>query len=271
VIGAKDAILTVAAGSKDEATRRRVSYGLGFRTLEMFAATRDSTLDPALAIVEPQIYRRIVRFMPTVDASTFDVQVFGDLAWNRLAPATGRSSAAAVIAQGVLDTLQEREIVLADGPPQPGQATAALFDEARKQGIGITAVRNANDGHLADYPGPARARMLGDIDAGQIVVAPLRPVDVASRARVGWWRVDPDSGQTVGAMDNGLLAAAGEYSATKEAQDAQISGATTEERARAWAQHVADARHGRVSDTQFKNFVKMATKSIEETGLVPII
>ncbi len=271
VIDAKDAILAVAAGSKDEATRRRVSYALGFRTLELFAAERHSTIAPEMVIAEPQVYRRIIRFMPTAEVSALDVQVFADLAWNRLAPATGKTNAMTVIEQGVLDTLQEREIVLSREPLKAGQSTAALLDEAARQGIKIAAVRVSTDVHLAGIPGAARARMLVDIEAGQIVVAPLQTVNVAGRARLGWWRVDPDSGQTIGAMDNGLLSATTEYSVTQEAEEARIHGYTTEERARAWANEVARRRGGEVSDTQYQNLMRLAAKSIEEFSVVPSI
>lgn len=274
VIDAKDAILAVAGGAKDEATRRRMAYALGFRTLEYYAAERDATLDPGLAIVEPQIYRRILRYMPTANAKVLDVGIFADLAWNRLAPAAGSTSAKAVIAQGILDTLQEREIVMADGPSQPGDNTAALFAEAATQGIEIIAVRDSGDQRLAGFPGPARARMLGDIAGGQIVVTPAQPVKVAGRDRLGWWRVDPGSGQTVGAMDTGLLQDETEYSITEEAMEAQRTGATTETRAYNWAVRVRNRRASRgmeTSESMFQSLMNRCADSITPHGVTPPI
>ena len=269
VIDAKDAILSLAAGSNDDATRRRVSQGLAFHSLELYAAERHRAMSPELAIVEPQIYRRIVRFMPTVDTSKLDIRVFADLAWNRLGPVTRNVSTMTAIEQGVLDTLQEREIVLSYEPPPAGENTAALFEEAAKQGNEIVAVRRADDARLAALPGATRARIVNDIEAGNIIVMPSRPLKLGSQARLGWWRVDPYSGQTVGAMDNGLLADTAEYSITKEAEEARIHGYTTEERARNWANEVARRRGGEVSDTQYQNFMKMAAESIEKYGVVP--
>ena len=204
LVDSKDAILKVIAGSADEATLQQAGYGLSFRTLELYAATRDSTMNPQLAIVEPQVFRRIIRFVPNTNAKALDVQSVGDLAWNRLGSVAGPASSTALVTQGVLDTLQESAIVLRDGPALPGQTTAALFEEAAKQGIEITTVRDAGDARLASFPDPARARMLEDLHAGQILVSPGKPIMLDGRPRLGWWRVDPNTGQVVGMMDTGL-------------------------------------------------------------------
>ena len=204
LVDSKSAILKVLAGNADEDARQQAGSGMSFRPLELFAATRDSTLNEELAIVEPQVVRRIIRYVPNSNAKGLDLQLSGDLVWNRVAPASGPASAVNLVTQGVLDTLQEPSMVLHDGPVLPGQSTAALFEEAARQGIGITTVRNAEDVRLAGFPGPARARMLEDLEAGQILVVPGKPIVLDGKPRVGWWRIDPSSGQAVGMMDSGL-------------------------------------------------------------------
>jgi hypothetical protein len=204
LVDSKDAILKVIAGDADEEARQRAGSGMSFRPLELFTATRDSSLDEELALVEPQVFRRIIRYVPNTNATALDLQLSGDLTWNRLAPANSSVSATNLVIQGVLDTLNEPAIVLRNGPALPGQSTAALFEEAARQGIGITTVRDADDVRLAGFPGPARARMLEDLDAGQVLVAPSKPIILDGKPRVGWWRVDPNSGQAVGMMDTGL-------------------------------------------------------------------
>lgn len=204
LVDSKDAILKVIAGDMDEDARQRAGSGMSFRPLELFAATRDSTMNQELAIVEPQVARRIIRYVPNTNTTGLDLEMSGDLVWNRVAPASGSASAANLVTQGVLDTLHEPAIVLHNGPALPGQSTAALFEEATKQGIGITTVRNADDARLAGFPGPARARMLEDLEAGQVLVVPSKPIVLDGRPRVGWWRIDPSSGQAVGMMDTGL-------------------------------------------------------------------
>lgn len=204
LVDSKDAIFKVIAGDTDNEALQRAGNGMTFRPLELFAATRDSTIDQELTIVEPQVVRRIVRYMPNTNATALDLQLSGDLTWNRLAPANNTVSATNLVTQGVLDTLHESAIVLNNGPALPGQTTAALFDEATRQGIGIATVRNGDDVRLQGFPAPARARMLEDLDAGNVLVVPSKPIILAGKPRVGWWRVDPNSGQAVGMMDTGL-------------------------------------------------------------------
>ncbi len=49
----------------------------------------------------------------------------------------------------------------------------------------------------------ARRRVEQDLRAGYVVLIPPRPVTLAGRDEVGWWRVDPRSGHTIGLMKSG--------------------------------------------------------------------
>ena len=49
----------------------------------------------------------------------------------------------------------------------------------------------------------ARRRVEQDLRAGYVVLISPRPVTVAGREAVGWWRVDLRSGQTIGLMESG--------------------------------------------------------------------
>ncbi len=49
----------------------------------------------------------------------------------------------------------------------------------------------------------ARASLRQDLAAGYVVVAPNRPVMLAGRPVIGWWRVDPTTGQSLGVDDRG--------------------------------------------------------------------
>lgn len=275
VIDSKDAALKAAKGKVDPATFEKAANGRSFRTLELFAAARDSSVNPDLVIAEPQIYRRIVRYVPDAKAQELDVQAISDLAWNRLAPAasggaTG-NAAAAVVNQGVLDTLQEAVVVLRDGPAAPGDATAALMAEAGKQGIDVVAIRNAQDPNLAAFPAEARARMLHDLAAGQVLVGPAKPVVVDGRPRAGWWRIDPSSGQTVGEMDTGLLQEIVDYAETHEVNGIQITRfgrIRVGPAARQWAEHMM-RRRAYTSWNQWTNLLRYAQESINTTGLLP--
>jgi hypothetical protein len=67
-----------------------------------------------------------------------------------------------------------------------------------------------------DWPADTSARLAKDVDAGFIVVALDKPVPINERQRVGWWRVDPKSGETIGVMDTGYHASTSEDVAIRE-------------------------------------------------------
>jgi len=273
VIDSKPAALKAAQGAVDAPTLEQLAQGRSFRTLELYAASRNSAMDPMLAIAEPQIYRRVIRYLPNSDARELDVQVVSDLAWNRLATVRADVSATAVVRQGVLDTLQEAVVVLRDTPPEPGEATSALLKEAAKQGIETVVFRDAGDTALAVFPGPARARMQLDLQAGQLVVTPARPVTVQGIPRTGWWRVDPATEHTVGVMDTGMLQDTIEYTTTSEVNGVRIMHfhrMRVGPAAREWAQHMLRQRGAvQTSWNQWINLLRYAQQSVNQFGRLP--
>jgi hypothetical protein len=263
LIDAKDAVLAVVAGSKDDSVLERASYALSLRTLELFAAVRHLSMDPRLAVVEPQIVRREIRYVLDQSATMrLDTRVLGDLTWNRLAPADGSVRPVELVTQGVLDTLQESAIVLRDARPLPGQTTAALFEESARQGVDSVAVRTVSDAVLMGFPGETRGRMARDVQDGQVLVAPRKPVVVDGQPRLGWWRVDPNTGQAVGAMDTGLLQALVGYTIPLVPGGSLVLyHVAASPQAMAWANHMSRMRGtlgGSTSRNQWALLVKYA-------------
>jgi len=275
-VDAKDATIKVSQGAADDATLERAADGMSRRTLEFYAASRDSSIHPELVVAEPQVVRRLIRYLPDANAKELDAQVTGDLASNRLSPASGSvtaTAASAIVEQGVLDTLLESAIVLRDAPPLPGQTTAALFTEAGRQGIPAVGLGDPNDAALANYPVSARERMRLDLQAGFRVVAPSKPVVVDGQPRLGWWRVDPTSAQTVGEMDTGLLQDTIEYTYQEDRNSIQITHfkkiktKDVDPRAREWAEW-AIRKRGNTDWEQWRNLLKYASKCLDEMGTV---
>ena len=108
--------------------------------------------------------------------------------------------------QGVADTVAELLALTGD----TGQAdnAAAIFDSA-----GTKPNRGAlvAPGDLAgiqklSWPDDESARVAEDASAGNFVYALRQPVELDGVQRVGWWRVDAATGETVGVMDNGFHA-----------------------------------------------------------------
>ncbi len=109
--------------------------------------------------------------------------------------------------QGVSDTVAE---MLAIGAPLRGaENTAAMFGQLSAEGdrgvvinsLDVTKARNL------PWPPDELARVSADVQAGNVVVVPRKPVRLNGRERTGWWRVHLQTGETIGVMDTGFNAA----------------------------------------------------------------
>jgi hypothetical protein len=81
----------------------------------------------------------------------------------------------------------------------------------------------------------ARARLADDVGAGFAAVVIRQPVDIQGRPRLGWWRVDPRTGATIGVMESGYHQALTE----EELEDAETQR-------RAFTRWRIDQDHGRM-------------------------
>jgi hypothetical protein len=129
----------------------------------------------------------------------------------------GAAAFAARVRQGVLDTNAEA-LVLAKRTPRVN--TADLYDAA-KGAAGAAqwvVLRNAGDAgwsKLSALPADVKARITQDVAAGYwAVVAPPQRAAGARRAAgdgIGWWRIDPLTGTTVGIGASGHGISFAEY------------------------------------------------------------
>lgn len=113
--------------------------------------------------------------------------------------------------RGVADTVAEM-LTLA-GDLNKAENTAAIFHVAGggpNNGTFIAPRDIAAVTELA-WPQDETARIAEDINAGFTVVALRQPVELRGIQRVGWWRVHPASGETLGVMDTGFHVTATEY------------------------------------------------------------
>jgi hypothetical protein len=117
------------------------------------------------------------------------------------------------VAQGVMDTVVEHAM-LADGGP--GGNTAAIH--ARDLAAGRVWVRldpaDSNKADRLNLPGDAKARIKADLANGNIVIAQSQPSRPADGGAVGWWRVHPRTGVTLGMGENGRGQEGAEYAKT---------------------------------------------------------
>jgi len=237
-----------------------------FSSLELYATQRSTASDPALYVAEPQIFRRIVAMVPGGDGA-LTLRATSDLAWNPLRT-TGDSTK--LIEAGVLDTLRESAVIMA-AATSPDQSTAALVDEAIRNGATLKLVKAQSDLGEVQIPTDAAARIRADLAAGQWVAMPSAPVVVAGAPRIGWWRIDPRTLQTVGVMDTGLLQNTVEYSVTTEVNGIRITQfhrMRVGPEAHRWASEVI-RRRAATSWNQWTNLLRYAQQSLNSTGGLP--
>ncbi len=78
--------------------------------------------------------------------------------------------------------------------------TETVFDSAREAGIDTVAVGDRNGLDTTGYGADTRAAMAADINRGYVLVMPERP---PAEDMIGWWRVDPASGESLGQIADG--------------------------------------------------------------------
>ncbi len=118
--------------------------------------------------------------------------------------------------RGVADTVAE---VLALGNDiGKAENTASLFGMTDPDSGGVVLIKPSSAGTVQElgWPADAAARLAMDVDAGFMAVAVRQPVSINGRGRLGWWRVDPATGETIGVMDNGYHSSASEDAAIRE-------------------------------------------------------
>lgn len=110
------------------------------------------------------------------------------------------------VRQGVIDTVAE---MLALGSELgAAENTASVFARlAAENSRGfLIAPRDQAAVKALPWPEDEGARVGADIEAGYMVVVPRQAVIVDGEPHVGWWRVHPATGETIGVMDSGFHA-----------------------------------------------------------------
>lgn len=110
-----------------------------------------------------------------------------------------------LLRRGVWETVTERSFL----PPEIAQVnTLSIFDKARSHGIEIKTLRPGSVDQLAklDLPQISIRAIRADLDGGFSVVVPERLPENESVA--GWWRVNVNTGETLGMIGDGRGSAA---------------------------------------------------------------
>ena len=127
--------------------------------------------------------------------------------WSPVAPALVRMT------QGVVDT--NAEAILSREGRTIGSAADALAvaDERGEDWLPLTDPKDARLGTLP-LPDDVRARISQDLAAGYHVLCPVRAPAGGDAWAASWWRVNPETGDTLGIGGNGWGATMVEYAGT---------------------------------------------------------
>jgi hypothetical protein len=140
-----------------------------------------------------------------------------DIASNAIGarPDSGRSRFEIRLQQGVADTVAE--MLALGGELKMAENTASIFAQLASEGSRgmLIAANDASATRELPWPEDEAARVGADVGKGYLVVVPRKAVLLSGIQRVGWWRVDPASGETIGVMDNGFHAAGTEDTVTR--------------------------------------------------------
>jgi hypothetical protein len=104
---------------------------------------------------------------------------------------------------GVLST--NIEALLAGRLEKLVENTAELFMIANSQDVKWLKVQNAQDSDWkqAIIPNDARIRIGKDLEDGYLILVPKKGIWIKEHVHMGWWRVDPKTGDTLGIGENG--------------------------------------------------------------------
>lgn len=190
-------------------TLQKMVPGPGSLDLLALARFAHSGVSDRVYIAEPNILTQHVEMVQDANRD-FHGRLAIDIVANDVAvlPSAPGDAANLRLVQGVVDTNAEL-LVLADAPHLYG--AAELFETVGAGGAAWVTLRPGDGAALAALPLPedAAARIKADLAAGYAVVAPsqagLAPI------RVGYWRIDPATGTTLGMGANGWGVSLVEY------------------------------------------------------------
>ncbi len=159
----------------------------------------------------------------TENAGRVDTRVSFDLRLDevRAYPAPGHATQAARLFQrsrGMQESFLEGAVLSRYVPKEVAPvSTAAVMNAALAEGIALMAIDKPADlGALKGLSEPVRRLLTRTLQAGRRAIVPASPVQLAGRARLGWWDVDPSSGAIIGVMESGEHQGMAEYTVTQE-------------------------------------------------------
>ena len=190
------AVLEPGFGSDQATTDSLLRTGHhGLSPLHTLAILRQDALGSTGYIDRPVILTR--HLFPNAEAHNVGLIAATDIVANEVGVSLAVSDGfAARLFQGVWDTNLE---ALLAGRSASGNTALAYAESGEWQVIEASRSERVATALSAD----ARALLHQDLERGYTVVAPIAPVVVDGVEFIGWWRIDPHTGDALGIAGNG--------------------------------------------------------------------
>ncbi len=186
-------LMALRFAAESDVLARRVALGNGVAVTQRI---------PRVLIASVEGDSRSGRYRTALDLRLDQVE-----AW----PFPGHANAAAVRfheARGLQNTLLEARVLeRITGEQTPAANTGQLMARIPGGMSGLLALHADQQDALNALPAlsPYARRLIeASLARGHLVAIPSEPVELAGRARYGWWDIDRDTGRTIGVMDDGL-------------------------------------------------------------------
>jgi len=90
-------------------------------------------------------------------------------------------------------------------------STSVAFGRAQTEGVPTIMLPKENSRLDMSLDAETLARIREEFSAGNVVLAPQRPIEMGESKRFAWWRVNPRTGESVAVTDEGLNQVTVEY------------------------------------------------------------
>lgn len=119
------------------------------------------------------------------------------------------------ICRGIFDSAIEHvlagEALSAMASTRSPVSALTVMDAAQKQKIAVTQITDRTAGEKIACAPSTKTLLSEAINHGDWLVAPVREVKLEQLPRLGWWNINPVTGETLSVMDSGLNQTATEY------------------------------------------------------------
>ncbi|MDQ7842430.1 MAG: hypothetical protein QN141_03460 [Armatimonadota bacterium] len=182
-----------------------------FHILSTAALGLSSGSDALIYAASPRLAIVTVGLTVAPDGMTIIPSLSLDLRRNAMRAVARQSSRPGVVwanvRRGLYDGVLEHGLIADLGQGWPGQVAVGplgVFEEARRRGIDVVAVTDPEGISKLRAADAVKARLREAFGEDVLLVVPAQAVPLNGLERLGWWRIDLRTGETLAVMDTGL-------------------------------------------------------------------